>query len=379
MALDFSKSNNMINKVMGEANETDMDEKKRNISVDEIDENPMNEYLFGYDNQDFANEVIEEDGFHGVIEVCAMENGRYEILSGHRRFRACKANGYKTIPCVVNEYLPKDERTKRVIRGNILNRVLTPLNYARCLSEYEKILMNGPKEEQKGIRENMAKFFNISVAKVGRYLSLNNLIPEFQKLCEEVNYPYTNLMPVTAKSEEMQKKVYKSLEKIAPNGDIAQLSARIIEQQVNMVMLQEEREKSNKQINTRGVIPQNDAVMTDTPSPFFDEEITEQETKKNFQNNNDVFIADDIETDDEEDETEDDVFAEPEPIDMPGSFAEDENKVEEVYVPEKEKDEPRDREMNFYLDRIEIIAKGASFENKAKIIDRLKELLDILS
>lgn len=376
MALDFSKSSKMINKVMGEAEDTNMDEKKRDIPVDQIDEYPLNEYLFGYENQDFADEVIGEDGFHGVIEVCAMENGRYEILSGHRRFRACKANGYKSIPCVVNEYLPDDERLKRVIRGNLLNRVLTPLNYARCLKEYEKVLMKGSKEEQKGIRDNMARFFHISPAAVGRYLSLNNLIPEFQELCDKNNYPYTNLMPVSSKPEKIQKKVYDALLKIAPGGNVAELSRSIIEQQVNIILQREDREKENKQIGTRGVIPKADVLMTD--SPLAPVNVGPENKKTGNYTAADIHERENTEPFIEDDEAEDDIFTDSEPVNV-NPVDEREEQETEVFVPEEEKNEPRDREMDFYLSRLEKIVEDAIFENKEKIIKRLQRLMDVLS
>ncbi len=377
MALDFSKSSKMINQVMGEAEDTNMDEKKRDIPIDQIDEYPLNEYLFGYENQDFADEVIGEDGFHGVIEVCAMEDGRYEILSGHRRFRACKANGYPTIPCVVNEYLSDDERLKRVIRGNLLNRVLTPLNYARCLSEYEKVLKKGPKEEQKGIRDKMAKFFHISPAAVGRYLSLNNLIPEFQELCDKTNYPYTNLMPVSSKPEEFQRKVYDALYKLAPNNDVAELSRNIIEQQVNIIQQREDRDQDNRQVGTRGVVPREDVVMADTPMK--PENPLPEKKPESMGTNTDTFAKKEWKPMYDEDD-EDDFIVETAPVHVHQPLDETEDLETEDFVPEEEiAEEPKDKEINFYLDRLERIVEDAVLEDKGKIIGRLQKIMDVLA
>lgn len=383
MALDFSKTSKMINKVMGETNEINMDEKKRDIPLDEIDENPKNEYLFGYADQDYADEIIGEDGFHGVIEVCALPNGRYEILSGHRRYRACKTNGYKTIPCVVNEYMSDDERLKRVIRGNVLNRKLTPLNYARCMSEYKSLIMRDKKYKGKTSAE-IARFFHVSQAGVERYLSLNKLIPEFQNLCDQINYPYTNLLGVAALPKETQENLYKELAGIAPDGNIADLSRSVIEQQIQVQLRKEQRALDGAK--TRGIPQRESLIREDLPADKSQQNTDSAVEEKGIENiqafgDEDDYVFDSDHEDMAGGSMQQDV--QPPLEKTEAGFSDDTADEEYSSEPDKQDEESsfaRDSEILFYIDRIEqIAAEGAIFDNKQKIIDQLNRLIELVS
>ena len=67
--MDFSKtsSKKMVNTVLKKADETQMDNKKRDIDIDLIDPNPDNEDIFGLDDIDYLAENIKEepDGNNG--------------------------------------------------------------------------------------------------------------------------------------------------------------------------------------------------------------------------------------------------------------------------------------------------------------------------
>lgn len=386
MALDFSKSSKMINKVMGETNEINMDEKKRDIPLDEIDENPKNEYLFGYADQDYADEIIGEDGFHGVIEVCALPNGRYEILSGHRRYRACRANGYKTIPCVVNEYMSDEDRLKRVIRGNVLNRKLTPLNYARCMNEYKTLIMRDKKYKGKTSAE-IARFFHVSQAGVERYLSLNKLIPEFQALCDQINYPYTNLLSVAGLPEKTQECLYKELSSIAPDGNVSELSRAVIEQQIQVQIRKEHREQDGTK--TRG-IPQRESMIREEPSDDNSQKTAdpavEEKGLEGIQSFDDAdsFGYSPVQEDTAEESAQEEIqIPTGQKAKSVADFLDNVSDEESGGVPDDRNKEPnlaRDREIIFYLDRIEqIAAAGAIYDDKQKIIDQLNRLIDLVS
>lgn len=272
MGLDFKKNSKMVTKVMKNSSE-DMNNKKRDIDINLIDLNPDNEAIFGHDDIDYMAETIGEDGFSGAIEVYALDNGRYEISSGHRRFLASKQLGHKTIPAIVSENVDDKTKSKKLIKSNILNRKMTALKLAKALAYYrEKVLYDFKGEKTK----ELARVFNLSHTGVKRYLQLLNLSPELQKYADDENVPYTNLISLTKLDSEDQMKVYAALKEIYNNDDNVFLSASniVVEQNVAKVMGKTEVSKPEaptseqaKNRVTKAMEEDNEDVAPITPEP----------------------------------------------------------------------------------------------------------------
>ena len=100
MALDFGSSKNaskvsqMQKKMLMESNAPI----SKSLPLESIVENEDNETVYDMDKLDELIETIDEDGFTDPIGVYDLKNGTYEIFSGHKRFRAMKKKGEKTIP-----------------------------------------------------------------------------------------------------------------------------------------------------------------------------------------------------------------------------------------------------------------------------------------
>lgn len=236
MALDFNKTQSkaMVDNVMKKVDDTELDNKKRDIPLDLIDLNPDNEEIFGYEDIEHLAARISENGFYGAIDVYAKKDGRYEISSGHRRYLACKSLGWKTIPCIISADVNDVDKAKHLIEGNIHNRVMTPYKTAKALEYYDIHVISLNKKELRGTgfdrQKVLAEVFNISRTSVGRYLAILKLIPELQKLTNEKNAPYNNIIGLSVLSKEDQLNVYHELEKIAGEDGINSLSKTLIEQ-----------------------------------------------------------------------------------------------------------------------------------------------------
>ena len=238
--LDFdnSKSSKLINRVM-EKVDTDQDNKKRDIDINLIDMNEDNEKIFGLDDIDYLAANIKEDGFSGAIEVYALDNGRYEISSGHRRFLAAKDAGMEKIPAIVTEHVDDKTKAKKLIKSNILNRKLTPFMTAKALEYYKaNVLYDYPGDKM----TELCRVFNLSETSAKRIMKLLKLAPELQKYANEVNVSYTNLIPLTKHPHDIQLKVYEELRKMYPEAEnvFVSASAIVIEQKVNLVLGWEE-------------------------------------------------------------------------------------------------------------------------------------------
>lgn len=269
MALDFKKNAKAVTKVMKNASE-DMNNKKRDIDVELIDLNPDNENIFGHEDIDYMAEAIKEDGFAGAIEVYALDNGRYEISSGHRRFLAARKLGHKTIPAIVSEDVDEKTKAKKLIKSNILNRKLTAIKVARALDYYKKNVLFDFKGEK---TKELARVFNLSHTQTKRYLQLLNLRPEYQVFADSESVPYTNLMPLTTLDQEDQKKVYERLQAIYPDTDNVFTSATSIQvqQYVNQITQKDEKSKPSvptvEQVQNRIRIADEAEADREEPTP----------------------------------------------------------------------------------------------------------------
>jgi len=279
MALDFDKANSkkLVNKVMKQIETTETDNIKRDINIDLIDENKDNEYIFGMDDIEYLQQLIEEDGFNGAIEVYAKSDGRYEISSGHRRLAAMKKKGETKIPCIISSNVNDVTKAKRLIDSNIANRKMTPLRWGRALDYYAENVIKEAQKHDKTIqvRKELAKHFNMSEASVHRYRSLLKLIPEFQKCADTPNFPFHNFLPITKLSNEQQKEIYNALtielskkEYSEEEVGMASFSAVYIQQIINKILLKEEKQftiKDEKQFISKEEIKENykDATTSD--------------------------------------------------------------------------------------------------------------------
>ena len=186
----------------------------REIDIDLLDENPDNEQVFGMNDIDIIAEDMKHEQFHGAITVFDKQDGRYEISSGHRRYRAAKMAHKKTILCIVYPYPASDkDRSLMLLLSNSRNRVYTPLGWARMIQYFETTQGEDRPEGMK-MREYSAKFFNMSPAKVSRYKQLLSLSPSLQSLADRIDFPYIALLKAANLSMDEQERLYSELVKL---------------------------------------------------------------------------------------------------------------------------------------------------------------------
>ena len=134
-------------------------EKVEEINISSIKDFPN--HPFKVINDEKMQEMVKSVKEYGVILpviVRPKEDGTYEMISGHRRKRACELAGIKQIRCIVKD-LTDDEATILMVDSNIQREEILP----------SEILGNEVGESRENIR---------------RYIRLTYLIPE---LLEEVD------------------------------------------------------------------------------------------------------------------------------------------------------------------------------------------------
>jgi hypothetical protein len=82
---------------------------------------------------------IEESGMIDPLQVTPIEDGRYRIIGGHHRKKACQLLGYQTIPCVVlSDPKWKDEERQKLETVR-LNAIKGSMNGEKMLALYQEV------------------------------------------------------------------------------------------------------------------------------------------------------------------------------------------------------------------------------------------------
>lgn len=159
------------------------------IPLDMIDNFPKHPFKV-IDNEDMYAlvESIKERGVLTPATVRKKEDGRYELLSGHRRKRACELAGLETLRCEVVE-MDKDSAIIFMVDSNLQRTTILPSEKAFSY----KMRLNAMKRQgqrsdltsgqvvQKLTRDELAEQLGESGRHVSRYIRLTNLTPSLLK------------------------------------------------------------------------------------------------------------------------------------------------------------------------------------------------------
>ena len=104
-----------------------------NIPISEIDDFPDHPFRVRKDeDMDILKESIKERGFITPAVIRKKEDGRYEMISGHRRKLAATELGLDTIPCDIVD-ISHDEATILMVDSNLQRSHIGPCEKGRAL------------------------------------------------------------------------------------------------------------------------------------------------------------------------------------------------------------------------------------------------------
>ena len=153
------------------------------------------------DDEDMKNLVDSVRQF-GVLEpamVIPRKEGGYEMVSGHRRMRACVLAGIESMPVIVRN-LDRDEAIISMVDSNLKREKISPMEKARAYqmktdAMRRKIgrrsnaeILSGEAKPLNADQE-LAKQVGESVATVQRFKTLTKLTPELQKMVDQGKIP----------------------------------------------------------------------------------------------------------------------------------------------------------------------------------------------
>ena len=164
------------------------------IPLDEIDPFPDHPFKVR-DDEDMQNlvESVKANGVLTPATVRKKEDGRYELLSGHRRHRACKLAGIPTLRCEVVE-MTRDEGTIFMVESNFQRSKILPSEkafaYKMRLEAMKRLpgrpgLNSDPVGPHLRSNSELANEVNESVTQIKRYIRLTELLPEILDMVDE--------------------------------------------------------------------------------------------------------------------------------------------------------------------------------------------------
>ena len=167
------------------------------ISIDLIDEFPNHPFKVRMDES--MMEMADSVKQHGILVpaiVRPKEDGRYEMVAGHRRMTACMIAEKENIPCIVRD-LTDEEATIIMVDSNLQREQLLPSEkafaYKMKLDAMRRQAGRPGKENSatllqnfngKTSRELLAEQSGESHEQIRKYIRLTNLIPELLDLVD---------------------------------------------------------------------------------------------------------------------------------------------------------------------------------------------------
>ena len=170
------------------------------------------------DNEEMASlvESIYTQGILTPITVHPLDNGEYEIISGHRRLFACQKLGITAIPAIVKE-LSREEAIIAMVDANLHRDHILPSEKAFAYKmKLDAIKRQGERTDltsaQLGQRltsvEKIAAESDESKSQIQRYISLTRLIPELLQMVDDGRIALTPAVELSKLHWQTQQLIY---------------------------------------------------------------------------------------------------------------------------------------------------------------------------
>ena len=188
--------------------------KIRDIPLELIDDFPDHPFKVR-DDEDMVQlvESVKERGVITPATVRQKDDGRYELVSGHRRKRACELAGFETLRCEVVD-LTRDEATILMVESNFQRSQILPSEkafaYKMRLEAMNRQgqrtdLTSTPVVSKLRTNETLGNEVGESREQIRRYIRLTNLVPELLDLVDEGRMKMRPAVEISFLDEDCQR------------------------------------------------------------------------------------------------------------------------------------------------------------------------------
>ena len=207
--------------------------KIRDIPISDIDEFPDHPFkvLMDEDMEQLV-ESIKRNGVMTPATVRLKDDGRYELISGHRRKKACELAGLETLKCEVKD-LTRDEAIIVMVESNLQRSVILPSEkafaYKMRLEAMDRQgkrndLTSTPLVSKSRSNEELADKVGESREQIRRFIRLTELVPEILQMVDERQIAFRPAVEISYLAEGQQ---YTLLEAMSYNDATPSLAQAI--------------------------------------------------------------------------------------------------------------------------------------------------------
>ncbi len=205
------------------------------IPLSEIDDFPDHPFKVKLDeDMDQLVQSIKERGIITPVTLRPKEDGRYEIVSGHRRKKACELAGFDTVKAEVRE-MTRDEAIILMVESNLQRSVILPsekaFSYKMRLEAMKRQAGRPSKENASPLATNflqgrsdveLGEQVGESKDQVRRYIRLTELIPELLDLVDEGRIAFRPAVELSYLQKEEQSALLEQISYVDATPSLAQ-------------------------------------------------------------------------------------------------------------------------------------------------------------
>ena len=201
------------------------------IPLSEIDEFPNHPFHIRLDeDMDQLVESIKERGIITPVTLRQKPDGRYEIVSGHRRTKACELAGLATVKAEIKE-LSRDEAISLMVESNLQRTTILPsekaFSYKMRLEAMNRQgqrtdLTSTPVVSKSRSNEMLGEVGGESREQVRRYIRLTHLIPPLLDLVDSGKIAFRPAVELSYLTEEEQNGLLDSINSEQSTPSLAQ-------------------------------------------------------------------------------------------------------------------------------------------------------------
>ena len=203
-------------------------EKVRRVAVAMIDDFP--EHPFKVKDDEEMEKLKDSISLYGVLTPVVArrcENGRYELISGHRRKYACKALGIEFIPAIVRE-MSREEAVIAMVDSNLQREHILPSEKAFAYRmKLEAIKCQGRRNDLTSppvvekLEKNEKDVLSATVIgakngdsyeQVRRYIRLTELVPELLELVDNGRMAFRPAVEISYLTEDEQRDLVETID-----------------------------------------------------------------------------------------------------------------------------------------------------------------------
>ena len=208
--------------------------KIRDIPLSEIDEFPDHPFkVFIDEDMEQLVDSIKRNGVMTPATVRLKEDGRYELISGHRRRKACELAGLETLKCEVKD-LSRDEAIIIMVESNLQRSTILPSEKAFAYKMRLEAMNRqgqrtdltcspmGNKLQGKKSSDELAEKVGESKNQIFRYIRLTELVPEILQMVDDRQIAFRPAVEISYLSEEQQYTLFEAMEYSDATPSLAQ-------------------------------------------------------------------------------------------------------------------------------------------------------------